>query len=291
MFDRILLPSLVIAFLAAPLGAHAAPGGATAPPSRVEAPAPTPEPSPATVETPPSPLVVDPVTGGAIPADAVLIDPQTGAVIPLVAAPALEAAEPMVEEPARERRHGGWGGIDTSVTSINGQPTQLFGFSGGFMANRRFTVGFAGQGIASWVEADDGLFNKGTGYEGDPHFIDGGWGGLLLQWEPWSQAFIHPNLSATFGVGAVTYSERVNEDGWDDAWDVHADVETDEGRPVGLFGVTELAAGGTLNVARWCRLDVEASYRIVSGVDDLDGLEDGELGGPAFGLGLRFGGF
>lgn len=254
---------------------------------------------------PTTPPIRVPATA-ALVALAVSVAASAVAAPPPAPAPTVQPAPPaMAEEASAQhgpaepanrdtpRPHGGWGGIDTSVTRINGQSAQLFGFAGGFMAHRRFTVGFAGEGIASFVEADRDLFRaKSTeAANASPHFVEGGWGGVLLAWEPWSHAFVHPVVSATIGVGAVTYSQRVDEDGWDAAWDVHADVETSEGRPVGLFGVTDLGAGATMAIARWARLDATASYRFVTGVDDLDGLRDSELGGPAFGLGLRFGAF
>ncbi len=215
---------------------------------------------------------------------------------------AVMVVEP-VEDPNARRRVGGWGGLSLGVTEVNNGPATLFGFAGGVQMNERFTIGFAGEGIASWAEADPGLFPDGKarggdedwdserGGDGSEHYIEGGWGGLMLAFEPWSDAFIHPVVSATFGVGAITYSQRQHEDGWDDSWDVNADLETDDDRPVGLFGATELSAGAALNLSRWCRLDGEFSYRWVSGLEDFDGVDDSEMSGPTIGLGLRFGAF
>lgn len=209
-------------------------------------------------------------------------------------------AEMSVAELDERRSVGGWGGLTLGVTQINNGPATLFGFAGGVQFNERFTVGVAGEGIASWARADAGLFDDKANRDDDvelfegrqsDHFIEGGWGGLHLAFEPFSRWPVHPIASATFGVGAITYSQRTNEDGWDDDWDVHADVETEEDRPVGIFGVTDVAAGASVNLARWCRLDGEVSYRWVSGLEDFEGVDDDEMSGLGFGLSLRFGAF
>lgn len=203
---------------------------------------------------------------------------------------AAAAEEVPFDDPNERRRVGGWGGLTTGVTQINHQAAQTFGFAGGVLFNERLTVGVAGAGIASWVEADGDLFKR-VGPDAAPHFVEGGWGGLHLAYEPFSRFFVHPMVSATLGLGAVTYSQRQLDDGWDDDWDIDAEIHTEEDRPVGVFGATEVAAGGTLNVARWCRLDVTVAYRWISGLDEFEGLTNAELGGATLGLGLRFGSF
>jgi hypothetical protein len=238
------------------------------------------------------------VEGGA---EVTIINDSTGAyeVAASEDAGVVDSTEPHVLFGGRDSARGGWGGISTSVTSINGSAAQLVGFSGGYMIGHQFTIGIAGSGIASYVEADEDLFKSNGGgsrwdsYESDGagHFVEGGFAGLLLQWEPLPSWVIHPNLSATLGGGAVTYSQRGDEDGWDADWDVEGEFSTEDERPVGMFSVAELRAGGTLNMTRWARLDAHLGYRYIGGMSEIDGLSREELGGLSLGVGLRFGRF
>ncbi len=233
-------------------------------------------------------------------AEVVIINDSTGAyeVVAPEEAAIVDPTEPHVLFGGRNSARGGWAGMTTSVTSINGSAAQLVGFRGGYMMGHRFTIGLSGSGIASYVEADEDLFksNRASRLEssdnnGVGHFVEGGYAGLLLQWEPLPRWVIHPNFSATLGGGAVTYSQRGNEDGWDNGWDVDGGLATEDERPVGVFSVADLRAGGTLNMTRWARLDANIGYRHVGGMTDLDGLSREELGGFSLGLGLRFGRF
>lgn len=259
---------------------------------------------PATALAKDPPREVDSSTGIYVEegAEVVIINESTGAydVTETEPAAAVASDEPHVFFGGRSSARGGWGGLTTSVTSINGSAAQLVGFRGGYMIGHQFTIGLAGVGIASYVEADQELFKSNAGsrwdsYDGDgdnaAHFVEGGYAGLLLQWEPLASWVIHPNLSATLGAGGVTYSQRGNEDGWDTDWDVEGDLATDDDRPVGVFSVADLRAGGTLNMARWARLDGHLGYRHIGGMTDIEGLSRRELGGFSVGLGLRFGRF
>ena len=234
------------------------------------------------------------------------IDPSTGVYIQTDAdvvivsdsdeAEAVDPFDPQVLFGGRTNAQGGWGGIETALTSINGSAATLFGFRGGYMTGHRFTIGFAGVGIASHVDADPDLFKSNVSSVraedfGPGHYIEGGYGGLLLQWEPLPRWVIHPHVSATLGGGAATYSQRENEDGWDSSWDVSGDIETEEDRPATVFAIADLRAGGTLNMTRWARLDASLGYRHVGGMSEIDGLSRAELGGFSLGLGLRFGAF
>ena len=239
-----------------------------------------------------APREVDPATGVYIDGDADVIiingdsDVETSGADP---------SDPHVAFGGRNSARGGWGGIDTAITSINGQPAQTLGFRGGYMMGHRFTIGFAGAGIISYVEADGDLFkSNGSRLAADgesPHFVEGGYGGLLLQWEPLPRWVIHPNASATLGAGAVTYLQRADEDGWDTDWAIDADIATEDKRPETVFGVADLRAGGTLNMTRWARFDVHLGYRHIGGMSEFDGLSRRELGGFSLGAGLRFGHF
>ena len=224
------------------------------------------------------------------------VDPRTGALVD----DAPDAAEPPAEDRAHvllggrgERSVGGWGGLGTQVTSVNGSPAQLVGFGGGVMLDHAVTLGFAGFGIATSVEADQALFKaRGSGTSNDaPHFIEGGYGGLLVGVEPWSYSLFHPSFQGIFGAGALTYSQRQYEDGWDESWDIDSTICTEDERPVGLFRVAELTAGLTVNVARWCRADVNAGYRWVGGLTEFEGVTSAELAGSSLAAGVRFGRF
>ena len=237
------------------------------------------------------PRAVDPNTGVYIETDASVIIVDE---LDVEETEEIDPDAPHVLFGGRSNHRGGWGGIETAVTSINGSAATLFGFRGGFMTGHRFTIGFAGAGIATPVEADRGLFKSTSRVAADAgsgHYIEGGYAGLLLQWEPMPRWVIHPHVSATLGAGAATYSQRYDEDGWDSAWDVNGDIETDEERPATVFSVADLRAGGTLNMTRWARLDAYLGYRHIGSMTDMDGLTRAELGGFSLGLGLRFGAF
>ncbi|MFZ1729098.1 MAG: hypothetical protein WBQ23_06980 [Bacteroidota bacterium] len=62
------------------------------------------------------------------------------------------------------------------------------------------------------------------------------------------------------------------------------------GRAESVF-VVEPAVNVELNVTEWFRISAGASYRFVSGLNELQGIEDKDLSGPSGSLSMKFGAF
>ena len=97
---------------------------------------------------------------------------------------------------------------------------------------------------------------------------------------------VHINVQTLIGAGGVThrtdfYENLLDEDGPD---------ARHYGRREALF-VAEPAVNIELNVTEWFRISAAGSYRFVSGVNEMRGLDDSDLSGPSGTLALKFGGF
>jgi hypothetical protein len=100
------------------------------------------------------------------------------------------APEPRDEDDGGWLEHSGWYVAPTAgVTTVNGEGTAEFGFRGAWLINRRFGIGLAGIGWAN-------------GPEMNGRNMDGGYGGVLLQYVYASESFVHATTQTILGGGA-----------------------------------------------------------------------------------------
>ncbi len=165
--------------------------------------------------------------------------------------------------------HGGFGGPDLRLTTINGNITLLMGGRGGWIINHRFVLGGGGCGVVENVKAKR--------FTGDSLYVNFGYGGGFLEWVMRSDDLLHVTFSTFLGGGNVMLSG-----------DHHAADEASNSHD-GVF-VGELNANLELNVVTWFRINFGAGYRYVSGVSTT-GFKNSDFGGPTGTVVLKFGKF
>ncbi len=180
--------------------------------------------------------------------------------------------------------HGGFGGVVTQMTSIRGEMAAMVGGYGGWLVGHRLMIGGGGYGLVSSVRASAEAEQQYS-INGEPLYVDFGYGGLMLEYIIEPSRLLHVNVQALIGGGGVNYRE-----GWrgeffeDDAGDRRC------GNGDAVF-VAEPAVNVELNVTDWMRVSAGASYRYVSGVNFITGIENKDLSGVSGQLALKFGAF
>lgn len=140
--------------------------------------------------------------------------------------------------------HSGWFiGPTFDVTTIDRELEASGGVRGAWLINRKFGVGLAFTGLESDSRSDDDIGRK----------IEGGWGGLLLQYIIRSKSVVHGFADITIGGGGACI-------------DIEGDDTSSckEGR--GFFAV-EPTANVEINVLSFMRISFGGGYRLVVGPD------------------------
>jgi hypothetical protein len=137
--------------------------------------------------------------------------------------------------------------------------------------NRSLVLGFSLYGTMSEVNAPDGAVPDAPG----PLDVKFETFGFDLMYAPHTTAPTKLTLGAFLGGGAGHYVR-------DGTHEQHG--ETD------FMLVLEPTAGVEQRITNWLHLHLEASYRLISGVEQ-PGLANGDFNGPAVSLALKLGRF
>ena len=186
---------------------------------------------------------------------------------------ALPVAAPAADEPATLvgsrgfLKHNGWYIAPSfGATSLDGHFSSLTGIRGGWLINRQFGVGLAAN-VFGWDSTHIDSPRANTR-------VDGGYGGLLLQYVIASDKLLHGSIETTLGAGALCYDsasgDRCND-------------------PI-KFYVFEPTANLELNVTSFMRIAVGGGYRFAA-VDDSSSSPGADLGGFVTRTSLKFGQF
>ncbi|MBI5534299.1 MAG: hypothetical protein HY898_16360 [Deltaproteobacteria bacterium] len=155
-------------------------------------------------------------------------------------------------------------------TTVQGNWGFQTGLRGGWMINRTFGIGLAGNGF-NWTRADIGDTPQLTDRR-----IQGGYGGLLLEYVVASNKVVHGFIDTTIGGGGACIKMPGDE--------------KDDCSSIRTFFVAEPTINAEVNVLPFMRLTVGAGYRFVAG-PDAGGLASSDLSGVVTRVGLRFGQF
>lgn len=171
--------------------------------------------------------------------------------------------------------HGGYGGLFTKITPMNGSAALMLGAEATWLIDDQAYVGVQAQGLINEVDANTMQSN------GQPYLLWVNEAGLRGGYIHHSEDLVHFSAGAFLGIGSLQLADRYF---W---WDP-AKVETlgDEE----YYFVAEPEVAAELNVTKWMRTKVAGSYRIVAGAD-ANGMTSGDLGGPAGSITLMFGSF
>lgn len=169
-----------------------------------------------------------------------------------------------------EIEHGGFGGPEMRFSSVLGSGAVFVGARGGWIINHRFIIGGAGYGLASRIGAPSSA-QPGIGR----YDLSFGYGGPCFEYVVAPGRLWHLSVLSLFGAGGLQYVSR--------------ELAPPSPRTSAVF-VWEPALLLEVNVVSFLRIDLGASYRLVSGAE-LTGLGNSDVGGPAGVLALKFGKF
>ncbi len=168
-----------------------------------------------------------------------------------------------------EITHGGYGGPEVKFTNINNQFGLLVGGRGGWIINHSIVLGGAGYGLTNAVDA------KVLGPD-SAKYLAFGYGGFVIEWIIKSDKMIHFSISSLIGGGGAGFRKDLHNDNAEDRDDA--------------FLVIEPGATVELNVTKFLRLSLGASYRYVNGIEST-ATSDESLSGLSVAILLRFGKF
>jgi len=185
---------------------------------------------------------------------------------PLIALPAW--AEKGGDQPetlfSGEMENGGFGAPVVKITTIDGNAEVMVGGRGGWIINHTFVLGGGGYGTATKTRSD--RLNSDGQYEF-------GHGGLELEYI-WRHAeLVHGTFLLHVGAGSIEHPGFLDTRAGQDS----------------VF-VLEPTVSAELNVVKFFRVAIGGGYRFVIDVD-VNGLNDGDLSGPAGTITLKFGWF
>lgn len=149
---------------------------------------------------------------------------------------------------------GGWGGMQTAITSINGELSSLQGGFGGVEFNKNFFIGGGGYSTTTFDNFDQFTDTYETSY-----------GGLILGYSVKSHKVVHPQATLLVGGG---WQQEPNSSASD-------------------MYIAQPAVGVEINVFRWFRLGLHGGYRIV--IDDQFTGTDATFSGGYGSISFKFG--
>lgn len=165
-------------------------------------------------------------------------------------------------------KHNGWYVAPSiGATTLDGHLSSLVGVRGGWLINRQFGIGLAANAFG-WdsTHIDSPRANPR---------VDGGYGGLLLQYIVASDKLVHGNIETTIGGGALCYDAISNRRECNDAI---------------TFFFFEPTANVELNVTSFMRIAVGGGYRFAA-IDDKSTAYRPELSGFVTRTSIKFGQF
>jgi hypothetical protein len=164
---------------------------------------------------------------------------------------------------------GGFGAPVWKLTTLNGETVGLTGGRGGWIINHTIVLG--GGGYSTIHDAAMALVNPANN---EKLFLRMEYSGFEIEYIHHSSKLIHWTAYALVGSGKLEIREH---------------------KPERTFSKDNFILGDAslnfeLNAVKWCRLNVGAGYRLVSGVD-APGIENKDISGPEAHVTVKFGKF
>lgn len=172
--------------------------------------------------------------------------------------------------------NGGFGGPVVKFTQVKGNFGVIVGGYGGWLINHQFLIGGGGYGLANDILADQQVTDI-FGYTERPK-LNFGYGGLMLEYYHNPMRLIHFSVSLLVGGGGISYREGF-----------FMEHSSGDNTPDAFF-VLEPGISGELNVAKFFKIGLGASYRWASGVN-MVGIKNSDLSNFSVNLALKFGKF
>ena len=186
-----------------------------------------------------------------------------------------------------EITHGGYGGLSTNYSQIDGEDALLVGARGAWIINHGIGIGFGGYGITNNINRD--VYGDGSQYQ-----LAGGYGGLLIEPIIGAKNPIHISIPVLIGAGGIAYVN--NSYSYGNQPPYHNEYYSLDSQ---AFFVVEPGVELEMNMVKFFRIAVGAYYRYTSDVTltyyKLNSTElvteNPDLKGFSFGVTLKFGKF
>ena len=170
---------------------------------------------------------------------------------------------------------GGYLAPDIKVGYVHEDISMFVGGKIGFTLNNKFSIGLAGYGLVS--NSNFYIIQITTP---ELVYVDMRYGGLSMEYTLFSNKKIHFTIPVVLGVG----NTFIYEDDGDYFNRYFIEIESS------AAFVVEPGVNMELNLFKFLRIDIGASYRLVSGTD-LEYLTDDDLSDLAFNATFKFGFF
>jgi hypothetical protein len=183
-------------------------------------------------------------------------------------------------------RIGGYGGPEVKFTNINNDFGVMIGGRAGILVNSVFTLGIAGYGLVTSHPVDNYIVNPNPWSPTDSNvYLRTGYGGVHLGFIIEPNKLVHITAGVLVGAGGAAYTSAYSHGNFDDDFDSrHRTYESS------AYFIAEPQVGAELNLLKFMRMEVSASYRFVSGLS-LPNTENKDLSGFSGGLIFKFGKF
>jgi hypothetical protein len=168
---------------------------------------------------------------------------------------------------------GGYGAPEVRMSAVSGEAAALMGVQGGWILAHSLTLGIAGYGLASWVDAP----REAQAGVSDAR-VNLAYGGMRVGFVFAPERLLHVTTAILVG-GGVTALVEDPADG-SDSTIVRSHT---------LFAL-EPEIGLEMNVTTFLRVCASTSYRYLSD-SGIAGLSASKLSAPAAGLAMKFGSF
>ncbi|MEO1052031.1 MAG: hypothetical protein AAFX87_15470 [Bacteroidota bacterium] len=169
----------------------------------------------------------------------------------------------------------GFGSFDMKITEMVDDVTLLLGGHGGLIINKHTIVGIGGYGITT--------NNRFRGIVPNEDLdLFGGYGGLVLGYILAPREIVHISFPVLIGAGGLEVSDG----------DFFSPSPGDLGTIVerSAFFIVEPGAEAEINVTKFFRIGLGASYRLITGTD-LTNISDDDVSGLSGQISFKFGNF
>lgn len=176
---------------------------------------------------------------------------------------------------------GGYISFGMGNTIINDNNSFLGQFRMAARLGHGFSIGLAGSGFTDWMY---GLNYDRPGISPNGYYIEGGYGGILI--EPVLAPYfpVHISFPLLLGAGGVAFTEDWDDNNWNN-------FENDTERNVlesDAYFVAEPGVELEFNLARFVRMGAGVSYRFTSAIE-VDGRKEHLLNGLNSSISIKLG--
>jgi hypothetical protein len=176
----------------------------------------------------------------------------------------------------KDMDHGGYGAVTMSYGKLLDYDVTFAGGRGGWVLDHKYIIGGGGYGLGTEIDVEDG---------DDTKKLDVDYGGLMLGYTFNPTGLFHVQSTVLMGTGEVeTYTPVYGTD--EEKISELEEASHTESR----FAVIEPQVQVEMNVVKWMRIGVGASYRMVSALKS-DYLTNEDLSGVSGTLSFNFGCF